>query len=74
MVGQSDQDDQSGDTYLDLGSEVHSVNNVKGFGVLQEAHNIQLESAEGQDIEVHGVGTYDIQSENGTILRLQQCV
>ena len=73
-ISQSDKDDQSSDIYLDSGSEIHSVNNIKGFGVFQESHNIQLESASGQEIKVRGVGAYDIQAETGTTLRLRQCV
>ena len=53
---------------------MHSVNNIKGFGTLQESHNIQLESAGGQEIKVRRVGAYDIQAGTGTILRLQQFV
>ena len=74
VIGQDNRNDQSDDVYLDSGSELHSVNNIKGFGLLQESHGIELESAGGQEIKVHGVGTCDIQTKNGTILRLQQCV
>ena len=60
--------------YLDSGAETHSVNNANGFDILQESHNIKLESAHGQEIEVSGVGVYGIRAGTGVTFKLRDCV
>ena len=60
--------------YLDSGSQSHSVNNDSGFVSLTQSHNVQLESAGGDDIRVEGVGSYRIKSRSDLTLELKDTI
>ena len=59
--------------YLDSGAGAHSVNTSKGFVSLDKNQRIALESANGEDIVVEGVGVYQIETKHGLRLMLKDC-
>ena len=60
--------------FLDSGSQSHTTNNRSGFVSLQEAAEITLESAGGDDIRVEGVGTYEVFARPNLTLELKDCI
>lgn len=60
--------------FLDSGSQSHTTNNRSGFVSLQDAGEIALESAGGDDIRVEGVGTYEVCARPNLTLELKDCI
>ena len=59
--------------FLDSGAGTHSVCKPDGFTDFDKSRKTVLESASGQDIEVKGVGTYEIRTRGDMKLLLQDC-
>ena len=59
---------------LDSGSQSHTVPEDDGFESIDRNHNVELESAGGDDIRVEGVGSYHVQTRDDLFLTLQNCI
>ena len=59
--------------YLDSGAGTHSVCKSDGFVKIDKHRKAVLESANGEEIEVKAIGTYEIQTKNDMKLVLQDC-